>query len=234
MEGRTPAARQRRPNARDVYWHPWSEWWITAWGRRCSASDVGQLRPPLCPRHYECPIYRGNSTDPRTDSRNAGKGRRTRSPGSDQRGEPGWASAGGGFPVALYRRVEEFFSRHRGRLPLGAAGATRPSAFLYHRDVSITETLDCTWSQWMLRFRRKRQPVAGLMSMVAWKRPAVVVPWVRIRVRLHLLARRDPHRDAPERGATGSARSHPNCTPPSAPRRTDPRRRRRPGSADWG
>ena len=50
---------------------------------------------------------------------------------------------------------------------------------------------------------------------------------------LHL-ARRDSHRDTPERGVTGSVRSHPSCSPPAAPRCMDPRRRRRPGSADWG
>ena len=25
IDGRTPASRQRLPNATDVYWHPWSE-----------------------------------------------------------------------------------------------------------------------------------------------------------------------------------------------------------------
>ena len=38
MEGRTPAARQRWPKATEVYWLPWSEWWITVPGRRCSSA----------------------------------------------------------------------------------------------------------------------------------------------------------------------------------------------------
>ncbi len=34
IEGRTPASRQRFPNAIEVYCTPWSEWWITSSGRR--------------------------------------------------------------------------------------------------------------------------------------------------------------------------------------------------------
>src|SRR2546422_10716693 len=34
MDGRTPAAWPRSPRARDVYWQPWSEWWIPWVGRR--------------------------------------------------------------------------------------------------------------------------------------------------------------------------------------------------------
>ena len=34
MEGRPLASRQRRPKAMEGYWQAWSEWWITAAGRR--------------------------------------------------------------------------------------------------------------------------------------------------------------------------------------------------------
>ena len=34
IEGRTPASRQRWPNPIEVYCEPWSEWWITPFGRR--------------------------------------------------------------------------------------------------------------------------------------------------------------------------------------------------------
>ena len=38
----------------------------------------------------------------------------------------------------------------------------------------MTDTDDGTWSPWRLKFTANRNPVAGLMSIVAGKRPAVV------------------------------------------------------------
>src|SRR6202030_3810021 len=34
IEGRTPASPHRLPNATEVYWLPWSLWWMTSLGRR--------------------------------------------------------------------------------------------------------------------------------------------------------------------------------------------------------
>src|SRR6202142_1081796 len=34
IEGRTPALPHRLPNATDVYWLPWSLWWMTSLSRR--------------------------------------------------------------------------------------------------------------------------------------------------------------------------------------------------------
>ena len=36
--GRCVAPRHRSPNAIDVYWQPWSEWWITALAGRCPSA----------------------------------------------------------------------------------------------------------------------------------------------------------------------------------------------------
>src|ERR1700730_9851182 len=33
IEGRTPASPHRLPNATEVYWLPWSLWWMTSLGR---------------------------------------------------------------------------------------------------------------------------------------------------------------------------------------------------------
>ena len=38
IEGRTPACSQRLPKANEVYWLPWSEWWITPVARRWASA----------------------------------------------------------------------------------------------------------------------------------------------------------------------------------------------------
>jgi hypothetical protein len=38
IEGRTPASRRRLSNSMEVYCEPWSEWWITPFGRRIASA----------------------------------------------------------------------------------------------------------------------------------------------------------------------------------------------------
>ena len=45
--------------------------------------------------------------------------------------------------------------------------------------VSITEIVEGTWSPWRLKFTTNRNPVAGEMSIVAGKSPAVASPTSR-------------------------------------------------------
>jgi len=43
IEGRTFISVQRLPEVIEVYWQPWSEWWMTLLGRRCSRAMVSAL-----------------------------------------------------------------------------------------------------------------------------------------------------------------------------------------------
>jgi hypothetical protein len=53
IDGFTPASRHRRPKATEVSWQPWSEWWMTPFGRSPWPSnpaapgveDDGQVEP---------------------------------------------------------------------------------------------------------------------------------------------------------------------------------------------